>query len=173
MIKIFQLIYHFTAFLALCFALYTGYDSFIKNKNPQLQITQIYAMKKSDTNNSNLYEVRYRIQNIGTQSILSQTNHQNLLDDKLEIKITNIKDFSRATFITNFKYEDIDFIYDGISIKFKQWMKNDYLDIIYLYEPIDKNKSVDIFIDKYQLINGEIKYNLKLYDDTPIIFIKE
>lgn len=148
------------------------YD-FTKNKNPQLQITKIYSIKKTKEEDKNLYEVRFRIQNIGSNSILNFTQYQNMLHDKLKVEISNIKDFKSTSFISNFEIDDIDFTKKGIDIKFNQWMQNDYLDIICEFEPIDKNKPADMYIDKYQLLNGEVKYSLDLYDDTPIIIIKK
>jgi hypothetical protein len=169
-VKIFNYIYHFFSFIAICFSIYISYDSFIKNKNAKLQITKIYSQKVSD----NIYKTRFRIQNIGDKPILNETNQGNLIEKTLKVKIHNIKDFVGLALFSNFEVEVVrDNIEKVIELKFNQWINGDYLDLEYEYEPINSKNILNVTIDKHQIVNAEINYSNELPDNIPIPIIRD
>ncbi len=162
-------LYHILSFVGLCFSIYIGYDLIFINKNPTLQVTKIYSKKLPNDN----YETYFRIQNIGAKTILNIPSNKDLIGKILKIELNNIKNFSGMFLTGNFPVEDTSNRENVIEIEFKQWMVNDYIDIIYKYKPIEENHSMGIYIDKYQLVNGEINYSLEIDDDIPIFSINK
>ena len=168
MITLAKYLYHILALIGICFTIYTGYDSFFKNKNLTLDVKTILVNKYETPKNSkltNVYQVRFKIKNIGEKTIVGQGNNKDLLDDNLTLYFAKISGFNLKEAYHIFPLDYSSSSNNELQVSFKQWMPHDFVEFVFDIKLKDEHKPFNIYISKHQIKNGQITYSKGSMDD--------
>jgi hypothetical protein len=147
----------FIAIIAILIALYTVYRDDFVNKNPILDVKTfpIYKYKVL----TNKYQVRFKLKNIGENSIIGTGNKKNLLDHHLTIYLQNVKGFELKEAFHIFPLDYSQKSFNKLALTFKQWMPYDFVEFIFDVELEDETQPFKIFVSKHQIKDGKISYS--------------
>ncbi|MDR2954246.1 MAG: hypothetical protein LBV43_04115 [Prevotella sp.] len=116
---------------------------------------------------NNLWKIRYVISNTGNKTIISTGTLKNILLDKLSIHFRDsVKLLSVAINDKNFPVS-IENEKSCVYLDFKQWKKNEFIDIIAIVENFDSIGPF-VFIDERDIIDAKIIFSEYKPDEVKI-----